>query len=755
MLRLFKYPRKLAWSLLFLTLVLTTLAGWLSSYQKLDSRFDKFLPPDDPGLVFYRQFQDTFGTENDFLLLAVANKPSVFQADFLQKINKLSNSLENLPNINHVLSPTSLQLRIVSGVGVLKTPLLHWEEPALLSKDSAYILSSEEYVHTLFAANSQSLSLLVGHEDDLDEDATARLLNSVDSTLQSLDFQEYHYSGKKKIEATYLSRLLGEMGVFFLASLVLVIIVLVLSFRAFWAVWAPILSVLFAVAWSIGFMTLLGKDIDLLMTLLPTFVFVVGMSDVIHLVAKYLEELRNGHQKVQALYFSIKEVGFATFLTSATTAAGFATLVTASVIPVRDFGFYTAVGVMLAYVLTFLFMPAILLLMPTPKIAKKKSDSVIWTRILRSLFLVVSRRRSIVLLSFAGIVVLSVIGLMQMKVNRYFLEDLHPSDPLKMDHAFFEENFYGIKPFELVLDLGENEGSFLDLERLREMESISVFLQENYDLGAVVSPATYVKAAWKANNDGSPEYFALPPTEKELKKVAKQIRVMRKRGDLSPFLSKNGKLARISGKGKDIGSYPASRLNAQVDSMTQALFKGSGIQATRTGAAMLVDQNNETITSTLLWGLFIAFLAVGILAGILLKSLTMVIVSLIPNVIPLLMVGGLMGWMGFDLKINTAIVFVVAFGIAVDDTIHLLSKLRFEISKGKSLAWAMRRTYMSTGKAIILTSVVLSAGFMTLVLSSFQSSFTTGLMVSLSLLFALITDLLLLPVLMFMFYRGK
>jgi predicted RND superfamily exporter protein len=280
-------------------------------------------------------------------------------------------------------------------------------------------------------------------------------------------------------------------------------------------------------------------------------------------------------------------------------------------------------------------------------------------------------------------------------------------------------------------------------------------LQKNYDVGFILSPLTLIKGINKAENNGNPEYFILPKDSNEIIELKEELLHFRKKKELKILLTKDLKQGRITGKMHDIGSKKIRERNEELYAFAATDPDMKAINVQLTGAAVMLDKNNEYLVTNTLQGLLLSILIVAFIIAVIHQSWKMAIIAVIPNLLPIVIIGGLMGLVGIELKSSTSIIFAIAFGIATDDTVHFLGRLKLELRKGKSVAYALKRTYLSTGKAVIVTSLILSAGFTTLIASGFESTFLFGLLVSITLLIAVVTDLLLFPLLVVWLIKNK
>ena len=335
------------------------------------------------------------------------------------------------------------------------------------------------------------------------------------------------------------------------------------------------------------------------------------------------------------------------------------------------------------------------------------------------------------------------------EVNNYLLEDLKDDDPLNKSFIFFDENFSGARPMEISVSCAN--GSILTPENLRALDSLDQLIVSIYPSELLISPLTIVKSINRVHKGGANSHYKLPESDKELTKIIKRLKKQVPKELLKQYLTEDERTARFSSTVPDLGGNKYRSLNKEFSAKKGGRFPQFKIS--HTGTAYLIDKNNQYLSTSMIWSLLIAFSVIALIVGLLYRSVKMVLISLLPNVFPLIMIAGIMGLLGIDIKVSTSILFTIAFGIAVDDTIHFISKLKLELNKGRSLVFALRRTYMSTGRAIVLTTGVLCAGFLTLIFSNFLGTFYMGSLISLTLIFALLSDLFLLPILILRFYK--
>lgn len=735
--------------------VLTIVQLFSLSYLKPVYDFNEFFPKSDSAYAFFEGHVERFGQDNSYVLVAIENKKGIFDYSFLEKIKALSLDIGKVDSVERVFSPLDLKDVVIQKDPIFRSEIpfeiafFHLEDKTRLAQDSAYIFSHKEVIGTLIAEDAKSLLMLVHISDKVTGSESEILTNKLIETVDKYEFDDTHIAGKIIAETSYISRMMSELVVFVVLGFLLLVFFLWIAFRSTWGVVLPLTVIQLAVIWTMGMMVMLGNDLDIMSLMIPTIIFVVGMSDVIHITSKYLDELRQGVEKREALARTMKEVGLATLLTSITTALGFVTLMFTAIKPMQNFGVHTAIGVMLSYFLAFTFYPAILYLLPAPKGVNVKDESF-WKKHLSRFFIWIMHHKLLIVGVYVGLMIFSAWGISRIDRNAFLIDEVADTDQLKVDFEYMSEHYSGGRPFELSLKTEEE--SIYNVEIVRQIEAIEKYLGEEFLLKNPTSILTVIKSLNRGYHGGDNEFYEVPPSDRELKKLIRKSKTIARKDKRMILASKDKQYARVSGNIPDVGSVVfLEKKNA----FNEFMKRYPDLQADLTGSPNLIDLSNHYLSMNMIQGLSIAFLAISIIMGFLFKSMRVVVISLIPNVIPLLLIGGVMG--AFDIRLNmtTAIIFTIAFGIAVDDTIHFMSKFKLELSKGSSMPYAVKTTFMTTGKAIIVTSIILIAGFLTLVTSSFNGMKYTGLLISLTLIFAVISDLVLIPLLVFYLYPKK
>lgn len=750
--------QKLAKGTLLVIGLLTAFFIWETRKLSFDYDYEKYFPKEDSSMQEFEAFRDEYGGDSDFLLVGLKNKAGIFDVDFLKKVKAYGDLLAKDTLVDFVASPVhNCGYYKKAGLnGVVFKPYLDLTKSNISSSDSLFMLGNNQLIGSVLSSKVDAVCLFIETAPNLNKEEAKHIIALVENSVDQFGFDEFRFAGRVLAQTYFVETMIGELGIFISSSMLLLVGFLYISFRSWWGVVIPLVVVIVSIIWTLAIMIYTGKSFDLLMVMLPTIIFVVGMSDLVHLLTKYLDELRKGNPKMTALKTAFKEVRWATFLTSLTTSIGFFALIFANIVPIREFGIYAGVSVFVAYFLAFTLLPSVLAIVEPPKKLLASEQSNFWDKYLRFSFVWVFNNKVKVGLFTLAITVLGVFTANNLQIDNFLLEDLDDNDPIKRDVLFFENNFSGLRPFEAQVTAVRS--NVFDFEFLQELEKVEQYLHANYTeegVGFLISPLAIVKEANFIKRGSQNEDRRLPKTERRHKTLMKLINQganqsssgLKAFGSFN-FISSDSLSCRITGKVKDVGGLAIKGENAEFSEFINNNINPDILKVKLTGTALLIDKNNATLAKSLLLGLVLAFAIIGCVIAFMFRSLKIALLSLIPNVLPLLLVTVVM-WLGdIDLKISTSLIFTLAFGIAVDDTLHLLAKYKIEINKGRSHLYALKRSYLSSGKAILVTSLILIGGFLTLMFSSFTSTFYMGLLVSVTLIFAVVLDLMIMPLIM-------
>jgi predicted RND superfamily exporter protein len=721
---------------------------------KFNYDFEAFFPNEDNELELYNKHRDLFEWDNEFVLLGIENRSGIFKKDFLKNIDNLTNDLKKIKNVSRIVSPTNIKNISLSGIVPIEKKLIHVDDATLYQDDSTKIYNTPELIGSIFPNDAKSISIFIKTKEGLNKRDCDSLAKSIEKAFIKYHFDEVHFVGRIVAQDVYLKKIEKEFKYFLSISFFLVVLFLWFSFKSIYGIIAPILIVMISIFWTLGIMSVLGQSLDIMTVMLPTMIFIAGMSDVVHFFSKYFEELSKGTEKSKIFPLILKEVGFPTFLTLITTVVGFLSLLFSSIIPIRDFGIFTSVGIVIAFILTYTLLPALMFLFTPKKFLVVHNHHNKTQNIMRSALFWIFRNQKTIILTSASLVVLSIIGIYKIKVNNILLEDLSDRVKIKQDFMFFDKHYSGVRPLEFAIKIKNENKTIWDYEIMQQIHSIDEFIKKEYKAGFIYSPAVICNGIHHSLNEDNTGEFSFPKKE-DYQEIRNKLFANKKNKDIKRVISIDGKHARISAKISDIGSMKINEHNKRFQEFIKSNINSNDIDIKITGAAHLIDRNNEYMVTNMTQGFLFSIIIIVLLTYLLHNSWRMVLVFILPNFIPLLIIAGIMGFSGIELKASTSLVFSIAFGIATDDTIHFISRLKIELKYGKSLIYAFKRTYFETGRPIVLTTFILIGGFVSLMISDFQSTFYFGFLISITIVIAVFADFFLLPVLLFWIFNPK
>lgn len=747
-----------------LSIIILVIAAGITAFAAIrmaglgfDYDFENFFPRNDKDTDFFNEHRKRFGTDNDFVLIGLKNNEGIFKQDFLAKVNKLVDTLKTVNFVKEVVAITTLKETIRDPLMGFPSELsyLRVDQPNLYAVDSARIFQSPELLNNLVSSDGKSICIIIKHQEHIKDLQCMALSNDISSLQDHFKFDEYHLAGRSISHAYYSNIMKMDMVILLIVAFAVIILIMTFIYRSPTAVLLPVTVVALVVVWTMGLMEITGKKLDVMSNAVPTILVFTGLSVAVHVVTKYMDLILDGKSKFDALKETITKIGLANVLTTITTVVGFATLPTSGIKPIDDFGIYTAAGVIFSFVIGYTVLPAMLFLLPPPRKFGRLRPKFTWHNFLLTIFTWVINHKKLILGMFAGLIVAMGIGASLIREDTKLLEDLQKKSTIKKDFDFFENTYQGTRPFEMAVWIEDPDKTLLDAEMVRKLDRIDSAAREIYGLSFILSPLSIVKGSNRSYAGGRPEEFRIPESNEKLNRIIRELKQLKNNPMITAVITSDFKHARFQAITKDMGSNKAHKLDKKFDAYMKKEFSDGTLKYKVTGTGQLIDKNNRSLMWNMTKSMLIALACVSIIFLILFRSGRMVIIGLIPNLIPLVIMAGTMGYLGISFKMSTAILFTVAFGIAVDDTIHFLSKLRVEKRSDGSVLYALKRTYLTTGKSMIIMTLLLCAGFGVLALSSFQALRTIGTMISFTLFMAMINEIILMPVLIILYYKDN
>ena len=558
-------------------------------------------------------------------------------------------------------------------------------------------------------------------------------------------------SGMPYIRTLNANSIISEIGLFVGAALGITSLLFFFFFRSFRATMISMFVVIIGVMWSFGTLGLLNYEITVLTAIIPPLIIVIGIPNCIFLINKYQQEIKNHGNKAKSLQRVISKVGNATLMTNLTTAAGFGTFIFTDSKLLSEFGIVASLNIVFLFILCLIIIPIVYSYMPMPKekhlahLGKNYMAAFInWIEN------TIRHHRVAVFSTAIGILVLGIIGIYQITVSGSIIEDMPKKAPFFKDILFYEKEFDGVMPLEIVIDTKRPKGALKSVT-LKRIEELQQTIEEIPELSKPVSVVNLVKYSKQAYYNGNPEFYELP-TKQEEAFILSYIKNSTQKGNenmLKSYVDSTGQYARITTFMRDIGTDKMQKIEERLQDKINHIFPKERYEVSLTGKAYVFEKGTHYLIDNLVQSLLFAIVLISLLMAYMFRSFKMIIVSLLPNILPLVMTAGLMGFLGIPIKPSTILVFSIAFGISVDDTIHFLAKYRQEL---KANDWKIKRSVYSTlkeaGISMFYTSVVLFFGFSVFTLSDFGGTVALGGLVATTLLFAMLSNLILLPALL-------
>lgn len=714
---------------------------------KADFSLEGFFPEDDPTIDAYERFSEEYGRDDNAIVIGLATD-DVLDDAFLSQIRSLTRDLAEIPNISDVRSIFDAQ-RLINNNGMLESQKYLTEE--ISTEKLREEITTDAFTEGLFI-NEESNFTAIYIEIDEDENnfpVREQVIADMQQALDNTEGLEIYVAGIPYFRNQYVNVLNSEIIFYISISSVLIILLLWFLFRNVQGIIIPITIVWLTILFTVSVIYFSGGVFEVLTSTIAPILLCVGIADSVHMLSKYQDNRSAGMLRSRAMRESLIVLGSATFLTSVTTAIGFATLSTSNVIPMRTFGLYTAVGVIIAYIITIFLLPSMLPFFKDEQQPRGRSGRVheLIGSLLRFSFRTSLRYHKAVVIITLLLTVAIGTGISQLKVNGYVFDDVGQDSPLIADSHVIADKMTPQFPLEIIIDTGSQDG-ITDPDMLKRVHQLEKKLQSYEEFAKVLSLTDVMR---RVHQTMSPEKAADSETGlPDSRALAAQYLLLLEITDgdgLSRFTDFDYREIRVSAQSFDVGSYRINQIRSELQNYMDEHFEEASY--TMTGTTILVADLTDNIVYSLASSIVLAFIFISLIMAWLFRNGRVVLISLLPNVMPLVVIAGIMGYFGIDIKPSTAVIFTIAFGIAVDDSIHYLARFRIETNRGRNLIDAMRITTERTGRAIVLTSAILLVGFGTLGNSEFDSTMYMGQLVSITIFTALIADLFFLPALIY------
>ena len=744
--------------------LVTIFMGYHATRVEMSYDFAKTVPSDDPDMVNFSMFKGLFGEDGNIIALAVKDS-SLYNLSNFRQFRKMSDELATIKGVNSVLSLPRIK-RLIKNEEERKfdvEPIFSEKVGTQPELDSLLEVAREQKFYSgqlLNLENGATLVLIAINRDVLNSELRIGLTEKIVEAGEKFSREtgiDVHYAGLPFVRSVVASKVKQEMLIFLVLSVVVTSLILLFFFRSFTAVIFPLVIITIVVIWAVGSIALFGYKITLLTGLIPPVIVVIGIPNSVYLLNKYHQEYGNHGNKVKAISRVVRKIGLVTLITNFTTAVGFLVLASTDIIILKEFGIVAGLNILATFIVSIILIPAVFYWLPAPTGKQLKHLKFRGLdKVLTGLDRMVHKYRPAIYAGTGIIVVISIIGMLRINAVSYMVDDIPEDSAIKQDLDFFETNFSGIMPLEIVVDTGRPKG-VLQLQNLQKAEELEIFLESQDNISQPVSLVSFVKASKQAFYNNSPSFYNLPSSRER----AFLLRYMNNEDDstglFNSFVDTTFQKMRISMQVADIGSDRMEELITEViEPKIDSVFASEDFDVVVTGTTPLFIKGNKFLIENLRTSLLLAFIIIAITMGILFRNVRMILISLAPNMLPLMITAGIMGFAEIPLKPSTALIFSIVFGISVDDSIHFLAKYRQELFANRFfVAAAVSKTIRETGASMLYTSIILFAGFVIFAGSDFGGTVALGILTSITLLMAMITNLVLLPSLLLSFDDGK
>tara|TARA_Y100000741_G_scaffold29296_1_gene21030 strand:+ start:72 stop:2294 length:2223 start_codon:yes stop_codon:yes gene_type:complete len=738
--------------------------AYMSQFVQLNYDFSQTVPDSDPDMEYYNGFKKTFGEDGNVFAVGLKDS-SIFQLENFKAYQKLTQEVKDINGVKGALGLSSLQIlkkntkdKNFQFVSIFNKPLSSQEE---LDSLIEFTLNQKFYKGKIFNDDGAITLLITIDKKILNSDRRDALMeNLID---RGNEFQlntniKLHYAGLPYSRYTIANNVKDELSLLLVASLAVTALILFIFFRSWDAVLIPVFIIGIVVVWIFGSLALFGYKITLLSGLLPPLIVVIGIPNCVYMLNYYHYSFENHKDKRDAFKNVIKTIGLITLITNLTTAVGFLVLSTTDIKILTEFGIIAGINVVATFFVSIFLLPTAYIYLPAPK--KSQTDYLNYSFInkLISSFIYISfNHKKAVFLFFTSIFVISIYGITKVKSISYIVDDVPAESSLMKDLKFFEKNFSGVMPLEIVVDTKIKRG-VQNLNTLKKVDRLENFLSDKSYVSSPISIVSFVKASRQAYYNNNPFYYSMPNNRDKnfiLRYIADgyQSNISEEDNISKSFVDSTGQKIRISLNVSDLGSFKLDSIVSNIiKPKIDEIFSKSKSEVMLTGTTLTFIKGINFLIENLLQSMLLAFFIISLIMSALFRNIKMVIISLIPNIIPLLIAGGIMGFLAIPLKPSSALVFSIVFGISVDYSIHFLAKFKNELVHN-SLNDSILKTISQTGKSMVFTSFILFFGFIIFAFSNFGGTIVLGVLTSIILFVAMITNLTLLPSIILHFYK--
>jgi predicted RND superfamily exporter protein len=729
--------------LLFGLLLLSTLVS-ISALFKLEvnQELDDYYPINNPDLKLHKHVTGQLDDQDDLVVVALVNDGNAFNPAFLEKVKDFTESCQEIAHVKDVYSLTNFKDYIFTDFGPISYSYIEQSVNGDFKVDTNRILNDPRTKDRYISRDQRSQLVTIMLDTNRTPDIDNEIITNLENQLNDVKLFNYVLGGRPYYEVVYNRAIGHELLRAVLLCIGFIVFILFVIYRSIQAIVLPLSVFVLSLINIMGLMVLFGQKVDGMTTLLPSIILVVSVSDVVHILSKYEFYIKLGQSRKEAFENAINSAGLATFLTSFTTAIGFFVLAFSPIPILTRFSLEIGAGVLLAYIIAVVTLSMLVLLVKPEKLFISPILSTWWDKTYKVIKTVLARNghfieTTAVIMGISGIAASFFID------TNHTLNSAVSSKDLRSSVSFFDSQTGGARYFQLAL-IPQKNRKLTDLEVLEEIDKIETYLSSIPEISNVISPLTYFKSLNMSMNGGRLTEYKLPTTQDKIDEQTKAV----KKGKVSftsSVFNKSKTIGRISGSVPDLGRKNIKIINSKTTVWIAENVNKDLLKAQITGPSHMVDVVQETSIRNMFFGLVATFIAIAIIVAIVMKNFFYSLVSLVVNILPLLVTALAMAIFDIELRFATSIIFTIGYVIAIDDTIHTLINFDSERKKIDSGEVAVYSTLNHTGRAIVITTIILMSGFSVLMFSSFRDVQDIGSLTTILLLFALLTDLFLCP----------
>jgi hypothetical protein len=691
---------------------------------------------------FFRSMADRLGDEHDFLYIGIHRKAGLFDSTFLVRVGQLTSHCDSLPNVLETQSITNISDAFNTPFGLIDFPFISADNAENFKNDSLGMAGDDRLINRFISSDFKTVVITIKLKPNISPQDNEALISQLEGLMAKTGFEEIHLDGNKYFQVCYNREANRAFKNGLLVSLIALIALLAWLYRSFWGILMPLMAYALGIVNYLGFHGLAGIPLTAASNMFPVILMIATLSAVIHIITRYQEELGKGPDRRLALRDAFNFTRVQTFLTALLVVLGFWTFVFSPIPNMRFFGISMGTGVLISYVVTICILPAALCWLPPASVVPNAFYRRNWEQVAERIFNVISRKEKWVVGAALTISLVGALSIPKIPTNTTMFGSWKETHPLERANHFFETNLAGIRPVEIALTPAPGK-TLGDLQVLKEIDKVHEYLKTLPNVSGVFSPVSYFKSFNKIM-DVRHKAYSLPSTQDSLKE---EERIIKEASDFKydRIMTEKKDFGKISACMTDPGRLEVAKMNHQIESWIGAHADTSLVRFRLTGSSFMVDLGDETSVMYTFESLMESFFVVGLILLLVFRNWMFASITLLVNITPVFITLSMMAAMHIYLSVASSVIFNVVFVLALDDTIHFMTRYKNERKAGLSPGESILLILRQTAKAMLLTTLLVVAGYMSLLFSNLSTVSTLGSMVCVTSVGSLAADLFLGP----------